>query len=206
MSKWIGAHVWLLDALARLTFNPMKEAWYPVDRSGQPDLHYYRDPVARYVRMYEAYLAGLRDGRARGRRLWSQRTHATWGLIANGALAMEYATSLLRHPEASAREDGAAILGALGGDDGTVDTLVAALQAERDSQACDAIVSTLGHLKSRRAIPALAMLIQDDGVDGDTQWTAVESLGRITRQRFHAQADPVGAARDWLRRQDVRAL
>lgn len=206
MRTWIDAHVWLLGALARVTFHPVKEAWYPNDRSGQPDLRYYRDPVTRYVRLYEAYLAGLRHGRPRARRSWLLRTHALWGLIASGAPAAAYAASLLRHPEASAREDGAAILGALGGDDATVDALLAALQAERDNQARDSIIATLGRMKSQRAIPVLARVIEDEAADPDTQSTAVESLGRIARQRFLAHADPVAAARDWLRRRAERSV
>ena len=116
--------------------------------------------------------------------MWTLRTHAQWGLIAKGPAAAGYAAALLRHAEASAREDGAAILGALVGDDAAVDVLVGALQVERDLEARDAIVAALGRLRNRRALPALAALVEDEDGDGDTRWTAVESLGHIARRRF----------------------
>jgi len=114
--SWIGAHACLLHALARLTGGP-REALYPVDRSGRPDLRYYTAPLAHYIGMYEAYLAGLRAGNRRrvdGRRLYALRVHAVWGLIAQGAAAADFARTLLRHDDADAREDGAAILAAVG--------------------------------------------------------------------------------------------
>ena len=55
-------------------------------------------------------------------------------------------------------------------------------------------------MKNRAAIPALAALIKDESTDGDTRWTAVESLGRIVRKRFLAQPEPVAAAVTWLNR------
>ncbi|QSX78073.1 HEAT repeat domain-containing protein [Agrilutibacter solisilvae] len=204
MGSWIDVHRWMLVMLARLTFNPVKEAWYPVDRSGRPDLRYYRDDLAHYVRLYEMYLDALRERRSQGRRLWTLRTHAQWGLIAKGPAAAGYAAALLRHAEASAREDGAAILGALVGDDAAVDVLVGALQVEQDLEARDAIVVALGRLRNRRALPALAALVEDEDGDGDTRWTAVESVGLIARRRFIGQVDPVGAAREWLRGREVR--
>lgn len=113
---WIRMHAVLLNALARLT-GRMRETLYPVDRSGRPDLRYYTSPLVHYIAMYEAWLNGLReasDWRADGHRLFALRVHATWGLIARGTDAMDYARGLLRHDEADAREDGAAILAALG--------------------------------------------------------------------------------------------
>lgn len=121
--SWIGAHAFLLGVLARVTGRYPREGLYPVDRTGRPDLRYYTAPLAHYVGMYEAYLAGLRATggrrsararRAQGRRLFALRVHAVWGLIARGQGAADYARGLLRHAEADAREDGAAILDALG--------------------------------------------------------------------------------------------
>ena len=115
---WIFAHAWLLDVLARVVGRQPRETLYPVDRTGRPDLRYYTAPLAHYVGMYEAYLAGLRGAGARqceGRRLFELRVHAVWGLIARGTAAVEYAQRLLQHDdEADAREDGAAILAAVG--------------------------------------------------------------------------------------------
>jgi len=115
-SAWIRVHLVLLHTLARMT-GRLRESLYPVDRSGRPDLRYYTAPLTHYVAMYEAWLEGLRpvsDRRADGHRLFALRVHATWGLIARGTAAMDYARGLLRHEEADAREDGAAILAALG--------------------------------------------------------------------------------------------
>ena len=114
--SWIGAHRFLLHAFAPLT-GLQREALYPVDRSGRPDLRYYTAPLAHYVAMYEAYLDGLRAGGGRrvdGRRLFALRVHAVWGLVAQGAASADFARALLRHEEADAREDGAAILVELG--------------------------------------------------------------------------------------------
>jgi hypothetical protein len=115
-SSWIAVHAALLHALARIT-GRSREALYPVDRSGKPDLRYYTAPLAHYVAMYEAYLDGLRAGGGRrvdGRRLFALRVHAVWGLVAQGAASADFARALLRHEEADAREDGAAILVELG--------------------------------------------------------------------------------------------
>lgn len=115
--SWIGAHAFLLHALARVTGRQPREALYPVDRTGRPDLRYYTAPLAHYVGMYEAYLKGLRAAGARradGPRLFALRVHAVWGLIARGQGAADYARGLLEHAETDAREDGAAILAALG--------------------------------------------------------------------------------------------
>jgi hypothetical protein len=48
------------------------------------------------------------------------------------------------------------------------------------------------------------MPAQDESTDGDTRWTAVESLGRIVQKRFLAQPEPVAAAVTWLKRHPRR--
>lgn len=114
--SWIVAHAWLLSVLARVIGRQPREALYPVDRTGRPDLRYYTAPLAHYTGMYDAYLMGLRRADTRqseGRRLFELRVHAMWGLIARGTAAVDYAQSLLQHDEADAREDGAAILAAV---------------------------------------------------------------------------------------------
>ena len=70
----------------------------------------------------------------------------------------------------------------------------------------DAIVELiqLGPFRSRVAIPVLADLIRNETTDKDTQWTAVESLGRIVRRRFLNQAQPVQAALEWLDKHERR--
>lgn len=46
--------------------------------------------------------------------------------------------------------------------------------------------------------PSLTRLICDPKVDQDTQWIAIESLGRIVKRRFLTQADPVASALEWI--------
>lgn len=114
--SWIYAHAFLLGVLAKVIGRHPREALYPVDQAGRPDLRYYVAPLTHYVGMYEAYLTGVRITGARqsdGRRLFELRVHAVWGLIARGPAAVGYAQTLLRHNDADAREDGAAILAAV---------------------------------------------------------------------------------------------
>ena len=103
--------------LARVVGRQPREALYPVDRTGRPDLRYYTAPLAHYIDMYEAYLTELREADTRRcgcRRLFELRVLAVWGRIARGSAAVDYAQRLLQHDdEADAREDGAAILAAV---------------------------------------------------------------------------------------------
>ncbi len=142
---------------------PLKEDSIPVDKRGQPDLSRYTDSPEYYAALYDKFLASLR-----GEWPWvtqetslpsSSRVHATWGLIAKGSAAVPYALKLLAHSEPDAREDGAAILGAVGKDAAVVTEVLARLSGETETTARDALVLTLGELRSRRAIPALAAII-----------------------------------------------
>src|SRR5262245_5137739 len=183
----------------------LKEEKYPPDKSGvrgKPDLRYYRDPLDYYVRMYEQFL-DTSEGRKRGvgyepELSFKRRVHAMWGLIAKGAEAAPFALSLLERSESEAREDGASILAELGKDNGVVDALLQSLRSETDLEPRDSMIITLGRLKSRKAIPALAEIIRDAAQDQDTRWTAVESLGSIVRRRFIEKEDPIAAVLDWL--------
>jgi len=118
--------------------------------------------------------------------------------LAGRAEAAPYALSLLQRSESEAREDGAGILAELGKDNGVVDALLESLRSETELEAKDSMIITLGSLKSRKAIPALAAIIRDAAQDHDTRWTAVESLGTIVRRRFTDNEDPIEAALDWL--------
>lgn len=179
----------------------LKEDSYPVDASGRPDLCYYKDSLDYYIQMYEQHLGALQGTKGAGYEIdlsFSRRVHATWGLIAKGVVAAPYALRLLRHSEPAGREDGAAILSELGKDDSVVDKLLDTLRAETDTTARDSLILAVGRLKSRKAIPVLAAIIRDETADGDTRWTAVESLGIIVRKRFLKQKDPVQAAIAWI--------
>ena len=129
---------------------------------------------------------------------FAERTHGCWGLIANGEEAIPYALAMLSSAKPDAREYGAARLAEIGRGEGVVRSLLETLAAETDIEARDSLIQALGGLRNRAAIPALATLIEDEDVDGDTRWTAVESLGRIVRRRFLGKHDPVAAAKDWI--------
>lgn len=186
---------------------PLKEDSIPVDERGQPDLSRYSDSPEYYAELYEEFLASLRGEwpwvTQETSLPWSARVHATWGLIAKGSAAVPFALKLLARSEPDAREDGATILGAVGKDESVVSEVLTRLSAETDTTARDSLILTLGGLRSRRAIPALAAIIRDEMADSDTRWTAVESLGRIVRRRFLKQSSPIEAAVDWLKKHDT---
>lgn len=189
---------------------PLKEDSIPVDERGQPDLSRYTDSPEYYAELYEKFLASLRGEwpwvTEETSLPWSSRVNATWGLIAKGSAAVPYALKLLVHSEPDAREDGAAILGAVGKDERIVTEVLGRLSAETDMTARDSLIMTLGELRSRRAVPALAVIIRDETADGDTRWTAVESLGKIVRRRFLKQSSPIEAAIDWLNKHDSKVV
>ena len=83
-------------------------------------------------------------------------------------------------------------------------SLLGALAAETDVEARDSLILALGTLRNRAAIPALAALIEDEDADGDTRWTALESLGRIVRRRFLEKPGPIAAARNWIAAEQKR--
>jgi HEAT repeat protein len=152
--------------------------------------------------MYEQCLDTL-EGRKQGtgyepELAFKRRVHAMWGLIAKGVEAIPYALTLLRRPEAEAREDAAAILETVGKDNVVVDELLKSLESETTLTVKDSLLIAVGRFKSRKAIPLLAKIIRNQREDLDTRWTAVESLGLIVRRRFLNQTDPVQSAIDWL--------
>jgi hypothetical protein len=180
---------------------PLKEASYPVDARGRPDLRFYTDSLEYYIQMYEGHLGALEGKKGLGYEIelaFSRRVHGMWGIIAKGAAAAPYALSMLGRSVAEAREDGVAILAELGTDETVVDKLIESLKSEIDTTSRDSIILALGRLKHKKAIPSLAAIIRDPAADGDTQWTAVESLGLIVHKRFSKQENPVQAAMAWL--------
>jgi hypothetical protein len=179
----------------------LKEAGYPVDARGRPDLRYYKDSLEYYIQMYEQHLGTLEGKKGPGYEMelaFNRRAHGMWGLIAKGAVATTYALDLLGRSVPEAREDGAAIFAELGRDDAVVDKLVQCLGTETDTTTRDSIVLALGRLKNKKAVRSLAAIIRDAAADDDTKWTAVESLGLIVRKRFLKQENPVEAAMAWL--------
>ena len=182
----------------------LKEDAIPKDKQGRPDISRYTDSAQYYVAMYQQYLDASASRNYDANLEFRRRVHATWGLIAKGVEAVPHALAMLKGKDADAREDGAAILAEVGKDSGAVEQVLEALAAEKDATARDSMVLALGALKARAAIPALAGLIRDAATDGDTRWTAVESLGRIVRRRFVKESDPVKAAIEWLAKHEKR--
>ena len=168
----------------------VEEDRVPIDSSGRPDLSYYTRSAEYYAAMHARAIA---PGGT-----FAERTHGCWGLIAKGKEAISYALAMTASAKPDAREDGAAILAKIGKGESVVQSLLGALSVEIDVEARDSLIQALGGLRNRDAIPALAALIDDEDIDGDTRWTAVESLGWIVRRRFLDRPDPVAAARDWI--------
>ena len=162
----------------------------PTDSSGRPDLAYYTRDVAYYAAMHARAIA---PGGA-----FNERTHGCWGLIANGEAAIPQALAMLTSVNAHAREDGAGILAEIGKSPDVVQSLLAALATETADEARDSLIQALGGLRNRAAVPALVALIESESTDGDTRWTAMESLGRIVRRRFLDKPDPVVAVGKWI--------
>ena len=133
-------------------------------------------------------------------------------LANRGPEIRDWCRRLLTHPDNSARESGAFLLGQLGargqlGD--AVETVVGELGAltarpiEEDAkelQAVDAAVAALAKIGHQAAVPYLrAVLLSDDEfLAGDSQWSAADALGRLVGHSFMHSPDPVGAARTWL--------
>ncbi|HEY0453667.1 HEAT repeat domain-containing protein [Actinophytocola sp.] len=160
------------------------------DRRGVPNLKRFKGSAESYYRLH---LEAVRE------QDFTRRVTASWGLIARGRESLPYLMSMLRSGDADSREDAGGALTWLGEDAaGLVGELLTALRRETDPQARDSIVATLGALRNRAAVPALAALIRSADTDGDTRRCAVESLGTIVRRRFDKQPDPEAAAIAWL--------
>lgn len=180
----------------------MKEDRIPVDPKGRPDLSQYTDPAEYYFGLIQQYVGTMSGRKGPGYEpdlAFRRQVHGEWGLIAHGRAAIPYALRLLKEPSAEAKACGAAILAEVGSQPGVVEALLTALGDADSDEARDTIITALGTMRSRKAIPALAALIRSDETDGDTRWTAAESLGMIVRRRFDKAADPVAAAQEWLR-------
>ena len=166
-------------------------------RRGIPNLTRYNKPLSHYVRLYDEYLTSLKQ---KGESVWTyrKRVDAIWGLIAKGAEALPYALQMLINDTPEAREDAGGILAELGKVEGVLEAILERIEQEHDQQALASLVLTVGAFRDSRAIPKLAALIRSPDTNGDTQWTAIESLGKIVKKRFLQQADPFALAKKWL--------
>lgn len=187
---------WLIEFIM-----PLPEDQYPVDSKGRPDLTYYSESVAHYVDLYQRYLAVIDDSpRDRGDIVdaFALRVHGTWGLIAKGADSIHFAMRLLSDSRPEVRGDGTSILSEIGKNGEIIERLISTLESDSDAESTDTILAALGRMRADEAIPIIARIIRDPNVDGDTQWTAVESLAEIVRRRFLEEPEPVDAAQEWL--------
>jgi PBS lyase HEAT-like repeat len=137
-------------------------------------------------------------------------------LANRGREIRDWSRKLLVHPDYSARESGAFLLGQLGargqlGD--AVEAVVAELgslarrpveEDAKEVQAVDVALDALAKIGQPAAIPHVraVLLSDDDFLAGDTQWTAADALGRLVGQPFSQSPDPPGAARMWLASQE----
>jgi hypothetical protein len=133
-------------------------------------------------------------------------------LAGRGPEIRDWCRRLLIHPDYSARESGAFLLGRLGsrgqlGDaaEAVVEELGALTRRPvetdcKEVQAVDAAITALAEINHAAGIPHLrAVLFSDDEfLAGDSKWSAAEALGRLVGQPFMESADPAGAARAWL--------
>lgn len=129
---------------------------------------------------------------------WKTRVAAERGLISWGAEAIPYAVELLANRDPEIREDGAAVLGALGEDERVVDALAGRASARGRGPTRRLMIIGLGRLRNKKAIPFLVATIRNDETDGDTRFTAIQSLGQIARRRFDRRPEPEAAALEWL--------
>jgi HEAT repeat protein len=148
--------------------------------------------AARYER--EAMEAG-----ATFTRYYELMVAAEWGLIARGTDSIPYAMRMLKSPDSDIREGGAGVLQGIGqASSGVIDAVIESLGSEIDLQTRDTLVAALGAMKNKRAIPVLAALVKDSSIDADSQWVAIESLGKLVRVRFLTRPDPRAAAMEWI--------
>lgn len=160
------------------------------DENGVPDLARLRQSAEAY---YALHLEAVREAD------FHKRVHAQWGLVARGADALPFLMTMLRSSCPESREDAAAALARLGTSDPEV--VAGLLDALRDAvshEERDSVLLCLGALRARAAVPALAEMVRDPAVDGDTRHLAAQVLGQVVRRRFDKQPDPVAAAVAWL--------
>jgi len=128
---------------------------------GVPDLDLLREAPEVY---YERHRRAIEDGD------FQARVIASWGLTARGAVSLPFLARMLGSPSADVREDAAGAYGWLAmNDQAVVDELLLALESEKDVQAQDSMIFALGELKDKRAVPALARMLHNEAIDGDTR-------------------------------------
>jgi hypothetical protein len=189
----------------------------PATENRTPDLSYLTESAQFYYDLICDSAPHLKDkpravtwdeklmaGKAYGRMV-----DASWGLIARGAEAIPFAIRLVRSKDSDEREMGASVFCGLQTGERAPDVLqhiIAALENETERLVIDSLISALGHLKSRGAIPTLAKFIRDEKEDGDTRWEAAVSLGKIVHKRFAKDGqNAIENATAWLNQNENTA-
>ena len=164
-----------------------------------------RWPFRSAERWYQEYRRAW-DGLERGpidevEQAYDRRVRAVWGLSVRARESLPFALEMLASRNSEIRADATSILGRLRDDPGAVGALVASLEQEREAEALDATLVALAQIKSPRAVPALARLIRDESTDGDTRFTAAQTLGSTVGKRFDRERT-VEDALAWLDRHE----
>jgi HEAT repeat protein len=67
------------------------------------------------------------------------------------------------------------------------------------------LILALGELGNKKALNILKEVLLDSKADGDTKYTAVESIGKITRNNFIKHKNPTEIALEWLRKNEKQS-
>ena len=108
-----------------------------------------RDAKQWYELLIRAYADYFENETISVNKWWKTRVAAERGLISCGAEAIPCAVELLANRDPEIREDGAAVLGALGEDERVVDALLSALERE-DEKAIPFLATNDPRLRNRR--------------------------------------------------------
>lgn len=175
-----------------------------------PDLSYYTESADFYYQLIVDSAPDLKDkpravteaDKRKAAIAYNRMVHATWGLIACGALATSYAITIARSKDRDHREMAANVFCGLRDPERApqiIEEIRKSLATENDRLVIDSMLGALGPLRSREAIPDLARFILDENEDADTRDTASTSLGQIVRKRFDkGEGNAVDKAKQWL--------
>lgn len=202
------------------------EERYPREDDGSVNLALYRKSAKQYWTMYNEYLDYLdndeRQGRCgrsglfrttEGAREWSKGTHAIHGLVAQGAGSIPYAIELLGRADPGERDTGALILKRMHAtatiETGVVhaleDALAQSSEGADEPPYIDSLVNSLDDVAGIRSQPILVQIAKDTSISLDTRYHCIAILGRIARQNFGLQPDPVEAISAWYQSHQANA-
>jgi len=161
----------------------------------------YLMPTSFYIKKYKKAQKDQNDTSLTNDQLkkaYCCRVSAIWALISKGEKSIPFALELLHSKSQEEKEDAAGILGELGKNDDVIDSLIMQLDAKCTVQVKDTIIIALGNLKSKKALKKLKQMLLDPEMDGDSKYTAAESVGKIIKCNILKKDDPITYAIDWL--------